>query len=184
MASMKPKGIVDDLGKQIARLVKRGTPAAKKEVARLRGIQNTYMSDAARNSRGLQRNIKEWDSRIGRFDYSVADEQQAKSVSARLREQARQRGIKAKAQKIGQREQADVKQSLAQAAKRDDIAKARRASGGRNNPNAVKARQNKAANARKAAKPKTSAGGAGKGPKPPKKVAKGVAPKGPKKPKK
>lgn len=154
MASKKPKGIVDDLGKQIARLVKKGTPAAKKEADRLRGVQNTYMSDAARNSRGLQRNIKEWDSRIGRFDYSVADERQAKSVSERLREQARQRGIKAKSQKIGQREQADVRQSLVQAAKRDDAAKARKASGGRNNPNAVKARQKKAAKARKAAKPK------------------------------
>lgn len=180
MASMKPKGIVDDILKQAAKAAKAG----KKELAdRLRGKANVYMEDAARNARGKARNIKEWDSRIGRFDYSVADAQKAKSVSARLREEARQRGIKAKAQKIGQREQADVKQSLAQAAKRDDIAKARKASGGRNNPNAVKARQNKAANARKAAKPKTSAGGAGKGPKPPKKVAKGVAPKGPKKPK-
>ena len=184
MASMKPKGIVDDIGKQIARLVKRGTPAAKKEIARLRGIQNTYMSDAARNSRGLQRNIKEWDSRIGRFDYSVADAQQAKSVSARLREEARQRGLKAKSQNIGKKEQADVRQSLMQAAKRDDIAKARKAAGGRNNPNAVKARQKKAANARKAAKPKPAAGGAGKGPKNPKKTGTASAPKGPKKPKK
>ena len=178
---MKPKGYIDDILKQAAKAARAG----KKELAdKLRGKANVYMDDAATMARGKKRNIKEWDSRIGRYDYSAADAQQAKSVSARLREEARMRGLKAKSQNIGKKEQADVKQSLMQAAKRDDAAKARKAAGGRNNPNAIKARQNKAANARKAAKPKTSAGGAGKGPKPPKKVAKGTAPKGPKKPKK
>lgn len=175
----KPKGYWDD----IMKLARKAAAAGDDKVAKeLRRKADMVAEDALRSKRGLQRNIKEWDSRIGRFDYSVADEQQAKSVSARLREQARQRGLRAKSQKIGNREQANVRQSLEQAAKRDDIAKARKASGGRNNPNAVKARQNKAANARKAAKPQTSTGGAGKGPKPPKKVAKGTAPKGPKKP--
>ena len=177
----KPKGYWDDIMKAARKAAAAGNDKVAKD---LRRKADMVAEDSLRSNRGKQKMVKEWDSRIGRFDYSVADEQQAKSVSARLREQARQRGLKAKSQKIGKKEQADVRQSLMQAAKRDDAAKARKASGGRNNPNAVKARQNKSANARKAAKPKTSAGGAGKGPKPPKKVAKGVAPKGPKKPKK
>ena len=177
----KPKGYWDDIMKAARKAAAAGNDKVAKD---LRRKADMVAEDALRSNRGKQKMVKEWDSRIGKFDYSVADEQQAKSVSARLREQARRRGLKAKSQNIGKKEQADVRQSLMQAAKRDDAAKARKAAGGRNNPNAIKARQNKAANARKAAKPKTSAGGAGKGPKPPKKVAKGVAPKGPKKPKK
>jgi hypothetical protein len=177
----KPKGYWDDIMKAARKAAAAGNDKVAKD---LRRKADMVAEDALRSNRGKQRMIKEWDSRIGKFDYSVADEQQAKSVSSRLREQARQRGLKTKSQNIGKKEQADVKQSLMQAAKRDDAAKARKAAGGRNNPNAVKARQNKSANARKAAKPKPAAGGAGKGPKPPKKVAKGTAPKGPKKPKK
>ena len=177
----KPKGYFDD----IMKAARKAAAAGKDKVAAdLRRKANMVAEDTMRSNRGKQRMIKEWDSRIGRFDYSVADAQQAKSVSARLREEARQRGLKAKSQKIGKKEQADVKQSLMQAAKRDDMAKARKAAGGRNNPNAVKARQKKAANARKAAKPKPAAGGSGKGPKNPKKTGTASAPKGPKKPKK
>jgi gamma-glutamylcysteine synthetase len=176
----KPKGYWDDIMKAARKAAAAGNDKVAKD---LRRKADMVAEDALRAQRGLKRNIKEWDSRIGRFDYSVADEQQAKTVSARLREQARQRGLKAKSQKIGKKEQADVKQSLMQAAKRDDMAKARKAAGGRNNPNAVKARQKKAANARNAAKPKPAAGGAGKGPKNPKKTGTASAPKGPKKPK-
>lgn len=177
----KPKGYWDD----IMKLARKAAAAGNDKVAKdLRRKADMVAEDTLRSSRGKQRMIKEWNSRIGKFDYSVADEQQAKSVSARLREQARQRGLKAKSQKIGKKEEANVRQSLEQAAKRDDIAKARKAAGGRNNPNAVKARQKKSANARKAVKPKPAAGGAGKGPKNPKKTGTASAPKGPKKPRK
>jgi hypothetical protein len=39
----KPKGIIDDIGKQIARLLKKGTPDAMKKARELQGIQRQGM---------------------------------------------------------------------------------------------------------------------------------------------
>ena len=99
----KPKGYWDDIMKAARKAAAAGNDKVAKD---LRRKADMVAEDALRSQRGLKRNIKEWDSRIGRFDYSVADEQQAKTVSARLREQARQRGLRNKSQKIGKKEEA------------------------------------------------------------------------------
>jgi len=181
-SAKKPKGIIDDLGKQIAKLLKKGTPASKKEAARLKGVMNQYMDSAAKSKAGRDALSIEWSKKLGAERYAKERAGNAKSVSQRLREEKALRGMDSKFKGQGKKQSADETGAMTSARLRAEKKKNFRESGGRNAPDRVEARKKAAQNRAKNARPKPAAGGAGKGPKPPKKTGTASAPKGPKKP--
>lgn len=152
-SSKKPKGIIDDLGKQIARLLKKGTPASKKEAARLKGIMNQYMDSASKSKAGKDALSIEWSKKLGAERYSQKRASEAKSVSQRLREESAQRGMDKKFRGQGAKQSADETGAMTSARLRAEKKKQFKESGGRNAPDRIEARkkaaQNRAKNARK-----------------------------------
>ena len=181
-SSKKPKGIIDDLGKQIARLMKKGTPAAKEKARKLQGIQRQYIDSASKSKAGKDALTIEWSKKLGAERYAKERAGNAKSVSQRLREEKALRGMDSKFKGQGKKQSADETGAMASARLRAEKKKNFRESGGRNAPDRIDARKRAADNRAKNARPKPAAGGAGKGPKPPKKTGTASAPKGPKKP--
>ncbi len=181
-SSKKPKGIEDDLAKKILALLRKGTPKAMKKADELKGIQRAYRSDAAKMASGKEALGKEWNRKMGAEFYASKRASESKSVSQRLREESRLRGMDSKFKKVAKRERADEAKAATNAGIRAERRKAIRDAGGRNAPDRIDARKRAAANRAKNARPKPAAGGAGKGPKPPKKTGTASAPKGPKKP--
>jgi hypothetical protein len=181
-SSKKPKGIIDDLGKQIARLMKKGTPAAKEKARKLQGIQRQYIDSASKSKAGKDALTIEWSKKLGAERYAKERAGNAKSVSQRLREEKALRGMDSKFKGQGKKQSADETGAMTSARLRAEKKKNFRESGGRNAPDRIDARKRAAENRAKNARPKPAAGGAGKGPKPPKKTGTASAPKGPKKP--
>ena len=181
-SSKKPKGIIDDLGKQIARLMKKGTPAAKEKARKLQGIQRQYIDSASKSKAGKDALTIEWSKKLGAERYAKERAGNAKSVSQRLREEKALRGMDSKFKGQGKKQSADETGAMTSARLRAEKKKNFRESGGRNAPDRIDARKRAADNRAKNARPKPAAGGAGKGPKPPKKTGTASAPKGPKKP--
>ena len=181
-SSKKPKGIIDDLGKQIARLLKKGTPEAKKKAEKLKGIQREYIDSASKSKAGKDALTIEWSKKLGAERYAKERAGNAKSVSQRLREEKALRGMDSKFKGQGKKQSADETGAMTSARLRAEKKKNFRESGGRNAPDRIDARKRAADNRAKNARPKPAAGGAGKGPKPPKKTGTASAPKGPKKP--
>ena len=181
-SSKKPKGIIDDLGKQIARLMKKGTPAAKEKARKLQGIQRQCIDSASKSKAGKDALTIEWSKKLGAERYAKERAGNAKSVSQRLREEKALRGMDSKFKGQGKKQSADETGAMTSARLRAEKKKNFRESGGRNAPDRIDARKRAAENRAKNARPKPAAGGAGKGPKPPKKTGTASAPKGPKKP--
>jgi hypothetical protein len=153
-SSKKPKGIIDDLGKQIARLLKKGTPAAKKEAARLKGIQNQYMDSASKSKAGRDALSIEWSKKLGAERYAKERASNAKSVTQRLREESKLRGMDSKFKAQGARQSANIDEATTSARLRAERKKATRDAGGRNAPDRIDARKKAAANRAKNARKK------------------------------
>jgi len=181
-SSRKPKGLEEDLAKQILKLIRKGTPKAVKEADRLKGIQKVLREDRAVAAKGKTQLIREWDRKLGAEYYAAKRASEAKSVSQRLREESALRGMDKKFKGVGKRQSANETKTISDAASRADKKRFYKESGGRNSPDRREARAALAQRRRDAAKTKTQSGGAGKGPKPPKKTGTASAPKGPKKP--
>jgi hypothetical protein len=181
-SSKKPKGIEEDLARKILALLRKGTPAAKKKATELQGIQRAYRNDASKMRSGQEALGKEWNRKLGAEYYATKRASEAKSVSQRLREESRLKGMDSKFKKVAKRERADEGKAATNAGIRAERRKATKDAGGRNAPDRIDARKRAAENRSKNARPKTAAGGAGKGPKNPKKTGTASAPKGPKKP--
>lgn len=181
-SSKKPKGIEDDIAKKILQLLKQGTEKSLKKADELKGIQRVYRDAKATTAKGKAQLVREWDRKLGREYYAAQDAAKSKSVTQRLREESRLRGMDSKFKGVGKKQSANESKAISDAASRADKKRFFKESGGRNSPDRREARARLAQKRRDAAKPKTQSGGAGKGPKTPKKTATGSAPKGPKKP--
>jgi hypothetical protein len=136
----KPKGIIDDIGKAIAKAVKAGKTD---EVARLRSLQNTYMNDAARMKAGTNELRRQWSNRAGRSMHAEKAAETATSKARRIREEGRVRGIQQKSRALGVKEQANPRAAAEKAYKQVEKRKAVRAAGGVNSPKRVQARRAK-----------------------------------------
>jgi hypothetical protein len=153
-SSKKPKGIIDDLGKQIARLMKKGTPASKQEAARLKGIMNQYMDSASKSKAGKDALSVEWSKKLGAERYAKERASEAKSVSQRLREEKALRGMDSKFKGQGAKQSKNIDEATTAARLRAEKKKNFRESGGRNAPDRIDARKKAAANRAKNARKK------------------------------
>ena len=153
-SSKKPKGIIDDLGKQIARLMKKGTPASKQEAARLKGIMNQYMDSASKSKAGKDALSIEWSKKLGAERYARERADKAKSVSQRLREEKALRGMDSKFKGQGAKQSKNIDEATTAARLRAEKKKNFRESGGRNAPDRQDARRKAAANRAKKARAK------------------------------
>jgi len=153
-SSKKPKGIIDDLGKQIARLMKKGTPASKQEAARLKGIMNQYMDSASKSKAGKDALSVEWSKKLGAERYAKERADKAKSVSQRLREEKALRGMDSKFKGQGAKQSKNIDEATTAARLRAEKKKNFRESGGRNAPDRIDARKKAAANRAKNARKK------------------------------
>lgn len=134
----KPKGIIDDIGKAIAKALKSGKTD---EVARLRSLQQTYMDDAAKAAIGKNELRRQWSNRAGRSLHASEAAETASSRARRLREESRVRGIQDKARSIGAREQANPRKAVEDAYDSVMKRRAKKVAGGVNAPKRVAARQ-------------------------------------------
>lgn len=105
------------------------------------------------SKKGQQQLIKEWGKLSGRQYYADEAAKGAKTVRARMAEEARSRGIANRAKRMGARQNSDEAKAIADAARRKERAQAYKQSGGRNSE-AAKARRdrlqaNRAKNVRK-----------------------------------
>jgi hypothetical protein len=152
-SSKKPKGIIDDLGKQIARLLKKGTPDAIKKARELQGVQRQYMDSASRSKAGKDALNVEWSKKLGAERYAKERAGNAKSVTQRLREEKALRGMDSKFKGQGAKQSADETAAMTAARLRAERKKNFTQSGGRNAPDRIDARkkaaENRAKNARK-----------------------------------
>ena len=152
-SSKKPKGIEDDLAKKILALLRKGTPAAKKKAQELQGVQRAYRSDKAERSAGEAALGKEWNRKLGAEYYATKRASESKSVSQRLREESKLKGMDSKFKKVGARQSANQDEAVKSAKLRSDIKKSKKEAGGRNAPDRIDARkraaENRAKNARK-----------------------------------
>ena len=153
-SSKKPKGIIDDLGKQIARLMKKGTPAAKEKARKLQGIQRQYIDSASKSKAGKDALTIEWSKKLGAERYAKERAGNAKSVSQRLREEKALRGMDSKFKGQGKKQSADETGAMTSARLRAEKKKNFRESGGRNAPDRQDARRKAAANRAKKARAK------------------------------
>ena len=149
----KPKGIIDDIGKQIARLLKKGTPDAMKKVRELQGIQRQYMDSAFKSKAGKDALNIEWSKKLGAERYAKERAGNAKSVTQRLREEKALRGMDSKFKGQGAKQSADETAAMTAARLRAERKKNFTQSGGRNAPDRIAARKRAAENRAKRAKP-------------------------------
>ena len=149
----KPKGIIDDIGKQIARLLKKGTPDAMKKVKELQGIQRQYMDSASKSKVGKDALSVEWSKKLGAERYAKERVGNAKSVTQRLRNESALRGMDSKFKNQCAKQSADETAAMTAARLRAERKKNFTQSGGRNAPDRIDARkkaaENRAKNARK-----------------------------------
>jgi hypothetical protein len=149
----KPKGIIDDLGKQIARLLKKGTPDAMKKARELQGIQRQYMDSASKSKAGRDALNVEWSKKLGAERYAKERAGNAKSVTQRLREESKLRGMDSKFKAQGAKQSKNIDEATTAARLRAERKKATRDAGGRNAPDRIDARkkaaENRAKNSRK-----------------------------------
>ena len=149
----KPKGIIDDIGKQIARLLKKGTPDAMKKARELQGVQRQYMDSASKSKAGKDALNVEWSKKLGAERYAKERAGNAKSVTQRLREEKALRGMDSKFKGQGAKQSADETAAMTAARLRAERKKNFTQSGGRNAPDRIDARkkaaENRAKNARK-----------------------------------
>jgi hypothetical protein len=103
--------------------------------------------------KGQEQLIKEWGKLSGRQFYADEAAKGAKTVRARMAEEARSRGITNRARGMGARQNSDEAKAIADAARRKERQEAYKQSGGRNSEDARKrrlnARENRAKNVRK-----------------------------------
>ncbi len=149
----KPKGIIDDIGKQIARLLKKGTPDAMKKARELQGIQRQYINSASMSKAGKDALNVEWSKKLGAERYAKERAGNAKSVTQRLRSESALRGMDSKFKGQGAKQSADETAAMTAARLRAERKKNFTQSGGRNAPDRIDARkkaaENRAKNARK-----------------------------------
>jgi hypothetical protein len=153
-SSKKPKGLEEDLAKQILKLLRKGTPKASKEADRLKGIQKVLREDRAEAAKGKTQLIREWDRKLGAEYYATKRASESKSVTQRLRADSALRGMDKKFKGVGKRQSANEPKTISDAASRADKKKFYKESGGRNSPDRIDARKRAAANRAKNAKPK------------------------------
>lgn len=155
MATRKrPKGIEDDLAKAILKLIRKGTPKALKKAEELKGIQRVYRDDASKTIAGKSALGREWNKKLGREFYAQQDLSKSKSVSQRLREESRLRGMDSKFKKVGKKESANETAAITSARLRAERKAASKQAGGKNSVDRVAARKRAAENRAKNAKPK------------------------------
>lgn len=94
------------------------------------------------SAKGKEQLIKEWRKLSGRQYYADEAAKGAKTVRARMAEEARSRGIANKARGMGARQNSDEAKAIADAARRKERAQAYKQSGGRNSE-AAKARRDR-----------------------------------------
>lgn len=150
----KPKGIIDDLGKQIARLLKKGTPAATKKARELQGIQRQYMDSASKSKAGRDALNVEWSKKLGAERYAKERAGNAKSVTQRLREEKALRGMDSKFKGQGAKQSKNIDEATTSARLRAERKAASKQAGGKNSVDRVAARKRAAENRAKNAKPK------------------------------
>ena len=92
------------------------------------------------SAKGKEQLIKEWRKLSGRQFYADEAAKGAKTVRARMAEEARSRGIANRARGMGARQNSDEAKAIADAARRKERAQAYKQSGGRNSE-AAKARR-------------------------------------------
>jgi hypothetical protein len=153
-SSKKPKGIEEDLARKILALLRKGTPAAKKKAKELQGIQRAYRDDASKMRSNNAALGREYDRKLGAEYYATKRATESKSVSQRLREESRLRGMDSKFKKVAARDRADETKAATAAGMRAERRKATKEAGGRNAPDRIDARKRAAANRAKNAKPK------------------------------
>ena len=154
MASKKPKGIEEDLARKILALLRKGTPKALKKADELKGIQRVYRDDASKTIADKLALGREYNRKLGAEYYATKRASETKSVSQRLREESRLRGMDSKFKKVAARDRADETKAATAAGIRAERRKATKQAGGRNAPDRIDARKRAAANRAKNAKPK------------------------------
>lgn len=152
-SSKKPKGIEEDLAKKLLKLLRKGTPAAKKEADKVRGLLNQYRDDAAKTAMGKKQLEIEWSRKLGAERYAQKRASESKSVTQRLREESALRGMDKKFKGQGARQSADETGAITSARLRAEKKKKFVESGGRNAPDRIEARKKAAANRAKKARP-------------------------------
>jgi hypothetical protein len=152
-SSKKPKGIEDDIAKKILAAIRKGTPKAMKEAERLKGIQRAYREDSSKMRAGKEALGKEWNRKLGAEYYASKRAAETKSVSQRLREESRLKGMDSKFKKVAKRQRADEGKAATEAGIRAERRKATKEAGGRNAPDRIAARKRAAENRAKRAKP-------------------------------
>jgi hypothetical protein len=153
-SSKKPKGIEEDLARKILALLRKGTPAAKKKAKELQGIQRVYRDDASKTIADKSALSREYNRKLGAEFYAKERADKTKSVTQRLREESRLRGMDSKFKKVAKRDRADETKAATAAGIRAERRKATKEAGGRNAPDRIDARKRAAANRAKNAKPK------------------------------
>lgn len=152
-SSKKPKGIEDDIAKKILAAIRKGTPKAMKEAERLKGIQRAYRDDSSKMRAGKEALGKEWNRKLGAEYYASKRAAETKSVSQRLREESRLKGMDSKFKKVAKRQRANEGKAATEAGIRAERRKATKEAGGRNAPDRIAARKRAAENRAKRAKP-------------------------------
>lgn len=152
-SSKKPKSIEDDIAKKILKLLRKGTPAAKKKAKELQGIQRAYRADRAERAFGAEALGKEWNRKLGAEYYAAKRASESKSVTQRLREESKLRGMDKKFKGVGKKQSANQEQAITDAGMRAGRKKSYKQAGGRNAPDRIDARKRAAANRAKKARP-------------------------------
>jgi len=153
-SNKKPKGIEEDIARKILALLRKGTPAAKKAAKELQGIQRVYRDDASKTISDKSALGREYNRKLGAEYYASKRASETKSVTQRLREESRLRGMDSKFKKVAARDRADEMKAASAAGIRAERRKAAKEAGGRNAPDRIDARKRAAANRAKNAKPK------------------------------
>ena len=153
-SSKKPKGIEEDLARKILALLRKGTPKALKKADELKGIQRVYRDDASKTIADKSALGREYNRKLGAEYYATKRASETKSVSQRLREKSRLRGMDSKFKKVAARDRADETKAATAAGIRAERRKATKQVGGHNAPDRIDARKRAAANRAKNAKPK------------------------------
>lgn len=139
MASRRrPKGYLDDLGKLLTKAVKAGD---NKTASMLRGRIRREQEAQANKVIADRKLIRDWDSRIAAYDYTVQEASKGKTRAARKRAQSKARGMETKFRGVGQRQQANIGESREMALGRVRESKMRKSQGGKNSRENVAKRQ-------------------------------------------
>lgn len=145
-AGRKPKGYIDDIWKAMQAARKAGNNKKADE------LMDKFRREtaAAMNKAAGDKELRNQWSRIVTKSLKT-DERAAKATgAAKAREEARSRGIRARSEAMGARQEADISKARAEAAAKAKARKDARARGGVNSPSNVKKRQNRRGGGRSA----------------------------------